>query len=479
MAISGAGRSRDLPPPGGPWPSVFRCQRGWPPAVDAGSPLGAARLSFRRPLRVSLSRVMGSPFVRSVGILTAGTALARVIPMAVSPVLTRVYTPRDFGIAAVAMAMSSAVLPAVGGKYEIALVLPKSDAEGVHLLGVAIGITGVISTALGLALVVGRGTLLALLRVPELGPWVFAFPFALFFTGTMTAMTYYANRRAEYWTISKSQMISSLTTAVVAIGLGVAHVGFPGLLVAWVAGAATSSAFLLAHFRRDLAGPLWRDWSIKRSLMRRYSSFPAYNATSGLLNGFADSVPTFFLTRYFSGAVVGYYSLMTRVVNTPASFLATSVSQVNLKKVVDLINEGREVRPYLRSVTLGLAAMASGPALILMFFGEPIFAWVFGSEWAIAGQLMQIMVPALALRFVVSTLSTTLGATQHNRLGAGWKVGAFLVTASVYSALAPAGDLFGLFRVVVVADIASYAAYLAVIWYAAGHAVVAENAGHA
>ncbi|MBT3665955.1 MAG: hypothetical protein HN548_00620 [Opitutae bacterium] len=75
----------------------------------------------------------------------------------------------------------------------------------------------------------------------------------------------------------------------------------------------------------------------------------------------------------------------------------------------------------------------------------------------------------MAVRFVASTLATMIPATHNNRLGAIWKVTAFLVTIVVYGLFAPQRDAITLFKAVVVMDIALYLFYYFLTWKAAGN----------
>jgi len=53
---------------------------------------------------------------------------------------------------------------------------------------------------------------------------------------------------------------------------------------------------------------------------------------------------------------------------------------------------------------------------------------------------MQILIPAMAVKFVASTLSSTLGATQNNHLGMIWKLTSFITSLSVFAWFAPKGN---------------------------------------
>jgi len=114
----------------------------------------------------------------------------------------------------------------------------------------------------------------------------------------------------------------------------------------------------------------------KITLLKRYKDYPLYNASSGLLDGITMSLPVFFLAHYFPETIVGYFALVIRVGNTPLSFVSGSVSQVNLKKVVDLVNTDQNVRPHLLKLTGGLLLFVLPPTILLIIFSPDLFAYL-------------------------------------------------------------------------------------------------------
>ena len=98
---------------------------------------------------------------------------------------------------------------------------------------------------------------------------------------------------------------------------------------------------------------------------------------------------------------------------------------------------------------------------------QELFAVIFGEAWSEAGTYCQILMPALAVRFIASTLSSTLGATNNNRYGAIWKVIAFVTTLVVLALVAPIGDIKILLYAIMINDLLLYAFYFALILKAA------------
>ena len=70
-----------------------------------------------------------SEFSRNVLTLMTGTTIAQAIPIAISPILTRIYTPEDFGVFALYMAIAAIISVVSTGRYEMAIMLPKRNED--------------------------------------------------------------------------------------------------------------------------------------------------------------------------------------------------------------------------------------------------------------------------------------------------------------------------------------------------------------
>jgi O-antigen/teichoic acid export membrane protein len=75
-----------------------------------------------------------SEFSRNVLTLMTGTTIAQAIPIAISPILTRIYTPEDFGVFALYMSVVSIVSVVATGRYELAIMLPKKDEDAINIV---------------------------------------------------------------------------------------------------------------------------------------------------------------------------------------------------------------------------------------------------------------------------------------------------------------------------------------------------------
>ena len=89
-----------------------------------------------------------SEFFRNVLTLITGTTIAQAIPIAISPILTRIYTPDDFGVVALFVAISTIFGSLANGSYELAIILPKKDEDAVNLVVLSLFISIIVSLLL-------------------------------------------------------------------------------------------------------------------------------------------------------------------------------------------------------------------------------------------------------------------------------------------------------------------------------------------
>lgn len=92
-----------------------------------------------------------SDLLRSVSILAGGTAFAQAIGVVMLPIITRIYTPNEFSVLAVYTSILAIVAGVACLRLDIAIPLPKSDADAANLLSVSLVICTILSVFTGVA----------------------------------------------------------------------------------------------------------------------------------------------------------------------------------------------------------------------------------------------------------------------------------------------------------------------------------------
>jgi len=368
-------------------------------------------MSLRRRLARLLPRDV---FLKRVAMLSGGVMLGQIILVAALPLLTRLYTPEQFGVLALFMALTTIIGTVICLCYEFAVpVVPERD-DAATLVAVA----GTVATALAAIVMVVvalfRHGVAALLGTEELAPFLWLVPLAMLLHGLAVPLGGWFLRHGVFKrAVNKPLQFSPQVAAQ--IGLGLAGAGTAGLVAGYCAGYAARFVYLLGSLPRPDRRLLLRLQPRRMwRLAREHWVYPALSTPSYLLQSSTQMLPAVFLAMLYGPAAAGWFGLAQRMLELPVRLLSQSTSSVYLHAIAR--GDAAEVyrlfrRTSLRFLILGLLGMAP-----LLLAGPWLFALIFGEEWRVAGTMVQCLVPAQLARFVVVPVAQTLNVFRRQDL---------------------------------------------------------------
>jgi O-antigen/teichoic acid export membrane protein len=161
-----------------------------------------------------------------------------------------------------------------------------------------------------------------------------------------------------------------------------------------------------------------------KHVANEYKNFPKFDVPSVLLNVVANQVPLFALGKYFGLGVLGFYSLMYKVLMMPINLLSNTILDVFKQRATEDYNKYGNCQDIYVKTLKKLILLGIIPFSVLGIFAPDIFAFVFGEKWKVAGEFAQIMTPMFFLNFVVNPLSYTFFIVQKQKLN---MIGQFLL----------------------------------------------------
>jgi O-antigen/teichoic acid export membrane protein len=205
-------------------------------------------------IHVLRSRWSRAGYVRHVVTLAGGAALAQVLPLLAAPVLTRLYTPADFGVLSMYVAWLSALAVLATARYEMAIVLPESRRAAINLLSLSLSISIALSLLTGLLLWPAPHFWAALVHEPEVEPWLVLLPFSLLLAGAMQAWTNWNIRNERFRANAAGRLAQAAGLISVQLGCGLfaKWLGEGGLILGQFAGQLASHGI---HLDADLFRP--------------------------------------------------------------------------------------------------------------------------------------------------------------------------------------------------------------------------------
>ena len=345
-----------------------------------------------------------SEFSRNVLTLMTGTTIAQAIPIAISPILTRIYTPEDFGMFALYMSIASILSVMATGQYELAIMLPKKDEDAVNIVALSIIISFFVSFISLVIVFVFNTQITTLLGNPEISNWLYFIPITVLFTGVYQSFNYWSNRQKQYKRLATSRVIQSGTVSSTNLAMGFGGFGASGLILGGVLGQGVATTVLGRLIFKEDSYRLKNIKNIKMfALAKRYVKFPKITLPHSIFNTVSTQLPIFIITYYFSSRETGFFSFANRIVMLPIGLISNAYYQVFFESFSKEKNKEIFFKQKFKQIN-----MLFLPLFILLWFIFPdLFAFVFGKEWKTAGSYTQALLPLFYLKFISNLFTTT------------------------------------------------------------------------
>lgn len=377
-----------------------------------------------------------SRYARNVITLMTGTGLAQAIPVAISPILTRLYSPADFGTFALYMAVVSIASVLVTGRYELAIMLPKNDRDALHIVVLAAGLSCVISGVLLLLVVLFNHQITQLLGAPDLAGWLYWGPASTLLMGIYISLNYWSNRKGHYRRLAVSRVVQTGGSSSIQLGGGFLHSGPAGLIGGQLAGQFLSSAlFVHLIYREDHALLKNLRWTRLLALARKHNHIPKYLIVAHGFNTASSQVPAILLSTLFNTATSGYYMLIQRVMGAPMVLVASALGSVFRQEASYAYVRTGSCRAIYVSTFKRLLILSALPFTVFFFTAPTLFGWFFGDSWRVAGEYAQILTPMFFLQFVTSPISQVVVIAQKPKIDLLWQIALifFIMIVFIYS----------------------------------------------
>lgn len=346
-----------------------------------------------------------------------GTTIAQAIPIAISPILTRIYTPEDFGLFVLYMSIASILSVAATGRYELAIMLPKKDKDAINIVVISIVISFLLSFIFLIIIFFFNTTITNLLGNPQISSWLYFIPVTILLTGVYQSFNYWNNRKKQYKNLATSRVVRSGTTATVNLAMGVQSMGSSGLILGGILGQLIGTFFLGRLAFKDKNNLLKQINKLKISiLLKKYIKFPKFDILASTLNASSHQIVHILFNTLFNSTIAGYYYLTQRIISVPITFIASAISDVFRERASQDFNKYGDAKQIYISTFKKLFILSFFPTVFLYVFAIDLFVIIFGDEWKVAGEFARIMTPMLFLRFISSPLSFMLYIGEKQQL---------------------------------------------------------------
>ncbi len=348
-----------------------------------------------------MSRSLG----RKVSILLSGSVIAQGLPLLAAPLLARLYAPDSFGEFGLYLAVASILASIANLKYDHAILLAKNGVAAFHVLVICTISTATIATLLYLVIILAPDEWLGYRWFSINRKHALWLPASFILASLSQALISILFRGEQFGAVAKVRVSQAVMTTCLTLLFGFLMPTGTALIVSSIAGQALVVITLL--LLRDSSQPFFT--SLRVSLLVRYIKrhhrFPIFTVPSDLLNALGANLPILFIGSIYGMTTAGAYMLAQRMLGIPLMLVGSAFSDAYRQSAAKCFaEEGSYWIITLKTFrTLGVIAIV--PAVSCAFLAPWMFTIIFGEQWALSGEIVQMLSVVYFSRFIVSPLS--------------------------------------------------------------------------
>ena len=305
------------------------------------------------------------------------------LPLFVTPILTRLYTPEAFGEWGVFSAFVAIANIGLFLGFENVIIQAKNE-EVPDIIKLCIGVSFCIITAI--AILFG-GCILGGVRFFTEFPTPGILIVYLFLYTAYTILYNIANRHEQYYTLSFSNIVQGGSQALFRILLAFACLAtINGLILGTTIAQGLTAIFLLIFLLRKKLICVNGSFCFAKikQLASRYRNFPLYDAPACMLSFAAFNLPVIILSVYFDKAAIGCFSIVLQLLLMPMSLVGSAMGKVYYQRIC--VNENN-ISYTTHEMLRILSVIAITPLLFIACGGDKIIVLFLGSQWESAGKV--------------------------------------------------------------------------------------------
>jgi O-antigen/teichoic acid export membrane protein len=353
-------------------------------------------------------------YFRNLSTLASGSVFGQVVAAAASPLLSRLFTPEDYGVSGFVLSLVMIFVFVSTLRYEELIVAGRTASSRSGGFAIAFLCLCVVSLVILAAAI--------LLGNRDAPGWLILFAPLILFLSVLQSriLPPLLIQLDRYRSVALGHFTNAALGAGAQIGCGLLGMGAVGLLVGRTVGLFVATILMAGPISRTALVPIARMSRRGRLLrvMRAYRRQAFFLAPAGLFNAIAMQLPFFYITAAFGSASAGAFFFTQSLANAAMMIYRKSVTSLTAKAAHDLRRQRRPVLPFVLRLLALIGAASCLGAVALFLEAEELVPLVFGHRWDEAGivaKWLGVFYASTAIHLPVAGLAT-LFKYQHRML---------------------------------------------------------------
>ena len=308
------------------------------------------------------------------------------LPIVVTPILTRLYTPESFGEWGIFSSFVSITSIGIFLGLENVIIQAKEEQLSDIILLCLIISTGIIVI---ISIVFWGGTIGGISFFKDF-PNTYLLAIYLFLYCLYTIFYNLNNRYEQYYTLSFANIVKGCSQAILRIILAFLclHI-INGLILGTTIAEGITALFLFLFLFKTPIMNMKLQFQYKRlkHLLFQYKNFPLYDAPSSILSFSAFNLPVIILSLYFNKAEIGCFSIILQLLLMPMSLIGSAIGKVYYQRLSKFNNNANDTNIATHEVLRILVIISVLPLLFIVCGGDKLIILFLGNQWQTAGNV--------------------------------------------------------------------------------------------
>lgn len=366
-------------------------------------------------MKAPFKHIVRTPLVQNSVKLLSANVIAQAIGLVVYPILTRLYTPEDFGVLNLFLSIGSILILLANADYHCAIIIPKKEKDSIALVQLSFYLILIVTCFTALSTIFAP-YIANFFHVCELTKWYSLLPIYVFSISLWNVLNYWFIRHNQFSRVSIYQLSQSGLGAALKIVLG--YLNFAGgMVAAMVIAPILSLAANISIAWKKYMQPLAHfDTQSIRDVAQQYRQFPIFSMSSSLVNMLSSQLPVLVLTPFFCIREIGLWSMAILLSYAPLSMIAKTLSQTLYQYTMEHIHKQQSIRMIYRQFISKMLIAIIPSFSILWIFLPKLTGLLLGAEWTICGQYIRWLMPWLVCNVLVASIGFLAGIFAKQKI---------------------------------------------------------------
>ena len=369
-----------------------------------------------------------SSYIKNTAVLTSGVVLAHIVPLIAYPLLSRLYSPEDFGLLSILTSITAILSIIATFHYDSAILITKSKRLAAELIITIQYLAIAFLIMSGLIACLFSDQISLVFNAPQIKYWLWICPICAYCLVLFNCYNEWCVKFAYFKDLSLNKIING--SAIPFGKIIFAFIKPFGLFIGELFGhLITGISCLVRVFRKErqfFNRPSKRHMAY---LLNRYADCPKYVLPARLLNKTGLEIPIFLISAYYSVEELGYYTMASTLLVLPSKVIGKAITDTFRQKANLLIERDGNCRIFYCKVFLVLLLVSVSFFSVLYFIAPEVFRIVLGDNWIQSGYYCRILCFAMAIGLITDFGAALYYIREKMKLLLLWQIIYFTLTS--------------------------------------------------